>query len=94
MKIREDLVLRHVGDDHIIVDPGQDMVDMSKVFTLNDSAAWLWEQLAGQEFTTESMVNLLVERHDLPYKQAEEDIHKLVEVLEENGLLDKLANAG
>ncbi|KEQ28183.1 PqqD family protein [Pedobacter antarcticus] len=94
MKIREDLVLRHIGDDHIIVDPGQDMVDMSKVFTLNDSAAWLWEKLAGREFTSSTMVDLLVERHDLPYNQAEEDIRKLVEVLEKNGLLDKLANAG
>ena len=65
MRLREDLVLRRVGQDHVIVDPGQDMVDMSKVFTLNDSAAWLWNQLIGKEFTSEEMVRLLTDQYEV-----------------------------
>lgn len=89
MKLREDLVLRHVGEDHVIVDPGQDMVDMSKVFTLNDSAAWLWEELVGQEFTGETMVGLLKEQYDVTDEQAQEDVQKLLDIFETNGLLIK-----
>ncbi|WP_442590777.1 PqqD family protein [Pedobacter sp. AW31-3R] len=89
MKLREDLVLRHVGDDHIIVDPAQDMVDMSKVFTLNDSAAWLWEKLAGQEFMNETVVELLSEEYDLSYEQARADAQGLIENFGKNGLLNK-----
>lgn len=88
MKLREDLVLRHIGDDHVIVDPEQDMVDMSKVFTLNDSAAWLWDELIGQDFTIVTIVKLLKEQYDVSDELAEKDAQKLIEVFRENGLLD------
>lgn len=88
MKLREDLVLRHIGDDHVIVDPEQDMVDMSKVFTLNDSAAWLWDELTGQDFTIVTIVKLLKEQYDVSDELAEKDAQKLIEVFRENGLLD------
>ena len=94
MKLKEDLVLRHVGDDHIIVDPGQEMVDLSKVFTLNDSAAWLWEKLAGQSFTSETVVELLSEAYNIPHTQAAGDAQRLIENFEKNGLLNKDTDAG
>lgn len=87
MKLREDLVLRDVGEDHVIVDPGQDMVDMSTVFALNDSAAWLWRQLVGQEFTGESMTEMLQERYDVSEDQAKEDVDNLIDIFKKNGLL-------
>ena len=87
MKLREDLVLRRVGKDYIIVDPGQEMVDMSKVFTLNDSAAWLWNQLIGKEFTGELMVSLLRDEYEVSEELAREDVEKLVRIFKENGLL-------
>lgn len=40
MKLREDLMLRHLGDEYVIIDPERDMVDMSKVYTLNETAAF------------------------------------------------------
>lgn len=89
MRIREDLVLRHIGKDHVIVDPEQEMVDMSKVFTLNDSAAWLWEELIGKEFNGDMLIRMLREQHELSYNQAEEDANRLIETFEKNGLLEK-----
>lgn len=89
MKLKEDLVLRHVGDDHVIVDPGQDIVDMSMVFILNDSAAWLWEELARQEFTDAGVAELLIEQYDVSYEQAQKDAQTLIETFEKNGLMIK-----
>ena len=88
MRLREDLVLRRVGQDHVIVDPGQDMVDMSKVFTLNDSAAWLWNQLIGKEFTSEEMVRLLTDQYEVSDDQAQADVGKLISIFKENSLLN------
>lgn len=87
MELRDDLVLRHVGNDHVIVDPSQDMVDMSKVFSLNDSAVWLWKELEGCEFTTEMMVNFLKQRYEVSSEQAEADVAKLIEIFEKHDLL-------
>jgi hypothetical protein len=94
MKLKEDLVLRHLGEDHIIVDPGQDMVDLSKVFTLNDSAAWLWEKLSGQEFSDQTVVALLSEQYSISYAQATADAQTLIENFKKNGLLNKDTDAG
>lgn len=87
MELRDDLVLRHVGEDYMIVDPSQDMVDMSTVFNLNDSAAWLWKELEGREFTKATMVDLLTQRYDVTAEQAEADVSKLIEIFEKHKLL-------
>lgn len=89
MKLRTDLVLRTIGSDHMIVDPSQDMVDLSTVYTLNDSAAWLWEQLKGIEFSSATVVDLLCENYDVTEAQAKTDAEILIQDFEKQGLLQK-----
>lgn len=89
MKLRTDLVLRTIGSDHMIVDPSQDMVDLSTVYTLNDSAAWLWEQLKEIEFSSATVVELLCEHYDVTETQAQADAEILIQDFEKQGLLQK-----
>lgn len=89
MKLRADLVLRTIGSDHMIVDPGQEMVDLSTVYTLNDSAAWLWKQLKGIDFTNTSIVTLLCQQYDVTEQQALADAEVLIKDFEKQGLLEK-----
>ncbi|WP_343557323.1 PqqD family protein [Sphingobacterium sp.] len=89
MKLRSDLVLRTIGSDHLIVDPSQDMVDLSTVYTLNSSAAWLWEQLKGKEFNIDSIVELLCENYDVNADQAKSDAEILLQDFQKQGLLEK-----
>lgn len=88
MKLRQDLVLRKVGDDYIMVDPSQGMVDLSKVHTLNETAAWLWEQLAGKEVNVDQVATLLCERYDVSQEKAEVDAEALIQEFEKAGLLE------
>ncbi|WP_333887976.1 PqqD family protein [Sphingobacterium siyangense] len=89
MKLRSDLVLRTIGSDHLIVDPSQDMVDLSTVYTLNSSAAWLWEQLKGKDFTIDTIVDLLCENYDVDIEQAKSDAEILLQDFQKQGLLEK-----
>lgn len=89
MKLRSDLVLRTIGSDHLIVDPSQDMVDLSTVYTLNSTAAWLWEQLKGKEFNIDSIVELLCENYDVDMDQAKSDAEILLQDFQKQGLLEK-----
>lgn len=89
MKLRSDLVLRTIGSDHLIVDPSQDMVDLSTVYTLNSSAAWLWEQLKGIEFTSDTIVDLLCENYEVDIDQAKSDAEILLQDFQKQGLLEK-----
>jgi len=73
----------------MIVDPSQDMVDLSTVYTLNDSAAWLWEQLQGIEFSSATVVDLLCENYEVTETQAQADAEILIQDFEKQGLLQK-----
>jgi len=71
------------------VDPSQDMVDLSTVYTLNSSAAWLWEQLKGKEFNIDSIVDLLCENYNVDIDQAKSDAEILLQDFQKQGLLEK-----
>ncbi len=81
--------MRTIGSDHLIVDPSQDMVDLSTVYTLNSSAAWLWEQLKGKEFNIDGIVELLCENYDVDIDQATSDAETLLQDFQNQGLLEK-----
>ena len=87
MNLREDLILRHVGEDYIIVEPGQDQIDMSRVYTLNETAAWLWEQLQGKEFQLSDVTSLLLDRYEVDETTASNDAQKLIDLFRAQNLL-------
>lgn len=87
MRLKQGLVLRHIGEDYMIVDPAQGTVDMTTVYTLNTVAAWLWQQLEGQDFTSEQMVELLTTRYEVGHRQAVQDVEKLLSELIRKGLI-------
>lgn len=87
MRLKKELVLRQIGNDFIIVEPEQDQVDLSKVYTLNETAAWLWQQLRDRDFTQEVMVDLLLSEYDVSVGRANEDAVQLIEIFKKQGLL-------
>ena len=92
MRFKEGLTLRKIGEDYVIVAPEQGMVDLSKVYSLNETAAWLWEELGGKDFDASKMVELVRDRYDvehLPLEDVEQDIEKLIEFFDQNGLVIK-----
>lgn len=92
MRLKEGLTVRKVGDDYVIVAPEQGMVDLSKVYSLNETAAWLWEQLQDKDFEFQDLITLIREQYDvdsLSEEQLEKDMKELVSFFRENGLLVK-----
>ncbi|WP_149526080.1 PqqD family protein [Sphingobacterium hotanense] len=87
MKLREDLKLRNIGGEHIIVDPGQEMVDLSKVFTLNETAVFLWENLESKQFSIDFIIELLLETFDCDAEVARNDAQQFIDDLKKGGLI-------
>lgn len=71
-----------------MVDPGEGMVDLSKVHTLNETAAWLWENLKGKDVTVEQVADLLCERYEVTQKKATSDAIALIKEFEAAGLFE------
>jgi len=78
MKLRSELVLRQLGDEYVIVDSCKGVMDLSKVYTLNETAAFLWKELHVRDFDYSDIVELLLERYDVEKEQAESDAKDLM----------------
>ena len=65
MKINKGFELREMCGEYIIIGTGVENIDFSKVISLNESAAWLWRQVEGKEFTPESLAALLMDEYDV-----------------------------
>lgn len=65
MRLNSDLVLRKVKDDYLIINPFSETVDMTQVFTLNETAAWLWKQMEGKEFEAEDLARAMLDEYDV-----------------------------
>lgn len=89
MRTKKGFNLRQVGDEHIIVASGAGNVDFTNVISLNESAARLWEQVAGKEFTANDMAAYLLEWYEIDNETASKDAVKLADAWLKAGIVEE-----
>lgn len=67
-----------MGSEYIVVGEGLGQIDFNRLIFLNYSAAYLWDQIKGMDFTTESLASLLVERYGIDLPTALNDAKDIV----------------
>ena len=87
MKINEGFELRTVCEENVIVAYGRKNIDFSKVISLNESAAYLWNAVVGKEFTCQEMANLLSKEYEVDEQTALADATEMVASWKELGLV-------
>ncbi len=88
MKIKEGFKLRNVCDTNVIIAQGLEHIDFSRIINLNDSAAWLWQQVEGKEFTVELLAGLLTEHYEVAEETAYRDAKELADSWIEAGIVE------
>jgi len=89
MKIKEGFILRTICGEHVVVGEGLAQVNFNKLLSMNESAAWLWEQLKEREFTVEDMADLLQEKYEVTADVALRDSRALADKWLENGVISQ-----
>lgn len=89
MRIKEGFILRSICGEYVVVGEGLAQVNFNKMLSLNDSAAFLWKELEGKDFTQETMVELLQDRYDVSTEQAAADVEKLVRTWIKEGVIQE-----
>ena len=88
MKIKEDFLLRTLGDTNVVVPVGQASVDLRGMITLNATGAFLWKALQSEQ-TEERLTALLLETYDVDAERATADVARFVQLLKDNNLLEQ-----
>ena len=89
MKIKEGFELRNVCGENIIIAHGIENIDFTRVVTLNESAAMLWNAVQGREFKEEELAELFKKEYDVDSQTAQNDVNELVTSWIDAGLVDK-----
>ena len=72
--------MRTVGNLYVLVPEGPELINFSKVISLNETAKYLWESVLEREsFTAEDLKNLILDKYDIDEGTAEKDAAKLLE---------------
>ncbi len=87
MRIKEGFTLRTICGEHVVVGEGLAQVNFNKILSLNESATYLWEAVAGKDFTADTLTDLLLEQYEVSREQAAADVAKLLEVWLKEGVV-------
>lgn len=88
MKIKEGFVLRQICGEYAVVGEGLAQVNFNKMLYLNESAAYLWQEVFGKDFSKEDLVQLLLDRYEVTQERAAADVDTLLATWEEQGILE------
>jgi hypothetical protein len=73
----ESLVHREIENEVILVPVKQEVGDLSKIYTLNETAAYVWEIIDGKR-RVQDIIELMVDRFDVDRETAREDLSEFV----------------
>ena len=88
MRIKDQISLRKIADEYIMIAGSGDSLDYTQAVSLNDSAAYLIESVRGKDFTLEDWVELLTDRYEVSGEQARADVELLIQMLKEAEIID------
>jgi len=88
MKIKEGFVLRTICGQHVVSGEGSANVNFSKLVSLNESAAYLFKKVGNEEFTPDTLADLLLEEYDVDRETALKDAEILCAQWKEIGITE------
>ena len=88
MKAKPGFNLRVVCGENIIVAEGEENIDFSNIISMNESSAYLWQNIQGKEFTHEDLVDLLTQEYEVDEATALKDVKALTELWLQAGIIE------
>lgn len=86
MKVKDGFMLRNVGGRYIVVAVGKAAEEFNGLITLNESGAFLWEQLA-EGCTYEELLEKMLEEYDVTEMTARAGIDQFLQTARGAGLV-------
>lgn len=89
MKLKDDLVLRKVADQYVIVPVGKRVQEVTSIVYISSSAAYLWDFMKDNEFEVDDLVKMIMEHYDgVSEEMARKDVESYIKLLTDNYILD------
>ena len=87
MKTKKGFNLRQICGENVIVADGIENIDFSKIISMNESAAYLWNKVQQKDFNAELLKQLLTEEYDVDDETAMNDAHEVIRQWTDAGIV-------
>ena len=89
MKTKKGFRLRSICGENVIVAEGIENIDFSRIISMNDTSAYLWNNIQGKDFTEDDLVALLLSEYEVDEPTAKADVSGLVAKWKEAGIVSE-----
>ena len=89
MKIKDGFLVKKIVDDYLVVPTGDNIVDFAVAVSLNESGAFLWEQLKSDRKKEDLVHALMAEYEAVDNATAEKDVVEFISLLKSHGFLSE-----
>ena len=89
MRQKKGFKIRTICGENIIVAEGIENIDFSKIISMNESSAYLWQNTAGKEFSVSDLCQLLLDEYDVDEATATKDAEAVARQWIEAGIADE-----
>jgi hypothetical protein len=72
------IVTRKTGNEYVLVPITNNIADMNSVYTLNETGAFIWDQIDGKR-TIEEIISALTGEYDIDPANAEKDVFTFID---------------
>jgi hypothetical protein len=72
------VVTRKTGNEYVLIPITNNIADMNSVYTLNETGAFIWEQINGKR-SVEEIISALTREYEIDKKTASEDLFSFIE---------------
>ena len=87
MKVKKGFMLREVANNFVVVPVGKAAIDFNGIITLNETGAYLWEQLL-EDIAFDDLVLALTNKYEVSGDVATFDVQAFVFELNKANLLE------
>ena len=88
MKAKKRFRLRSICGENVIVAEGIENIDFSKIISMNESAAYLWQQIGEADFTAEDLARYLCQEYEVDETTALADAKTVVKQWADAGIIE------
>ena len=88
MKTKKGFRLRNVCGENIIVAEGIENIDFSRIISMNETSAYLWQNIQDNDFDADTLVKLLLAEYEVDEATARKDAERLIAKWQEAGIIE------
>ena len=72
------MVTRKTGNEYVLVPVTNNIADMTSVYTLNETGAFIWELIDGKK-NVEELIKAVIDKYDIDRETATTDVFTFID---------------